>query len=218
MLFLALAIAAFPLPYTPPDEVVIWGPMTEVVGDDDVLYTVGTGTTVSEADLDVVDFRFVDEGSTGIYYGDPTTYVVAHKGKTIATFDAKTEAWRLEGRVDEPPPLLNYVSWTGFFLLMMLLVRMLWTTPMMSTAPAQPPPAEPDGLLDRGMTAIFGRSWRTGIAGLTGAALTIVAAWTTIEAPVTWEKVAPLLPSIAMSLGLMGAKDARVSHTQLPKT
>lgn len=72
-----------------------------------------------------------------------------------------------------------------------------------------PPPPGPDGLLDRSMTWLFGRSWRTGAIGVLGIAASIVPMIPGLPPDVhaIAITIAPMIPNI----GLMLAKDSRVS-------
>lgn len=109
-----------------------------------------------------------------------------------------------------------FTSSVILFLLLSYARRNIWPAHM-SSAPAAPPaPTPPDGLLDSAMTTLFGRSWRTGVTGFLGVALSVAAVVSTVDAPVTWQKLAPLLPGLAASLGLMVAKDGKVSGPHKP--
>ena len=80
------------------------------------------------------------------------------------------------------------------------------------------PPVDPDGALDRLMRWAFGRSWRTGLAGFAVLGNTVVVA-VNVAVPGTVPPIAvavgAALAGAATGIGLMLAKDARVSG--LPK-
>ena len=91
---------------------------------------------------------------------------------------------------------------------------------MTSTEAAPPalPPADPGGALGRLMQWAFGRSWRTGLAGFAVLGNAIVVAINVAvpgAVPPIAVAVGAALAGAATGIGLMHAKDARVSG--LPK-
>lgn len=85
------------------------------------------------------------------------------------------------------------------------------------SGPETSPPA-PDGALDRAMSAVLGRSWRTQLAGFASlvlGAVTAIGAAAPGVIPANVVAVAGALAPIVAGLGLVVAKDAKV--TGLPK-
>ncbi len=78
--------------------------------------------------------------------------------------------------------------------------------PAAASSSAAPPP---DGLLDAGMTKLFGRSWRTGAIGLLGIGAAVIPMIPGL--PPGLHDAAAALAQVLPNLGLMLAKDARVS-------
>lgn len=84
--------------------------------------------------------------------------------------------------------------------------------------PVVPPPAPPpDGLLDRIMSAVFGRSWRTQLAGFASLGCGTVTALGAVDDLLPHKLViaAGAMAPLIAGAGLLVAKDAKVSG--LPK-
>lgn len=74
--------------------------------------------------------------------------------------------------------------------------------------PKTPPTPEiPPGLFLQLSWKLFGPSWKTGWIAVLGVATIVATAVATIPPPITWQKLAPLLPQIVVAVGFYFTKD-----------